>query len=221
MHNDSRPLVALLVLPLILSACIAAEKPFVKIKSPANGTVVHPGQRLTMIVDATPFAFWAVVGSPLGTTSFSGPPYRIDLSIPPDCIPGIYGVRVWGVPPGRPLMVPADKKEDIVKDDIELDVELSDSPKSLRWELWGLYNVPESIHAVGDIRQLSITGTFADGTEVELRRSKLTSYEGSPPSVVTIDSEGTVTAIGPGSAKITVKNGEAIAVVPVVVPGQR
>jgi hypothetical protein len=220
MNSDSRPLVALLALSLMLSACLGAEKPFVKIKSPTNGTVVHPGQSLTMIIDASPFSFWAVMG-PRGTASFSGPPYRIDFSIESDLIPGRYPYGVLGVPYGRPLGVPADKNEDIVRDDIELDVELSDSPKSLKWELWNLYNVRESFHAVGETRWLSITGTFADGTEVELRLSKLTSYESSAPSVVTIDSEGKVTAIGPGSAKITVKNGEATTVVPVVVPSQR
>lgn len=59
---------------------------------------------------------------------------------------------------------------------------------------------------------------FADGTRVELRRSKLTSFVCSPASVVKVDEIGLVTAIGHGAAKITVRNGNATAVVPVSVP---
>jgi hypothetical protein len=63
-----------------------------------------------------------------------------------------------------------------------------------------------------------VTGVFGDGTEVELSRSKLTVYICSPESVVKVDGEGNVTAIGHGRAKITIRNGNATVVVPVSVP---
>ena len=110
------------------------------------------------------------------------------------------------------------RDEEIAKDSIEIDVERAESPKRLTAELWDHYSVPDGFHNVGEIRRLFITGVFADGTKVLLSRSKLTTYETNPPGVVTVNEDGMATAVSPGSAKITVKNGHATVVVPVTIP---
>jgi hypothetical protein len=80
---------------------------------------------------------------------------------------------------------------------------------------------PDGFHKVGESRVLEVTGHFSDGPDALLTRSKLTTYESSATSVVTVDGTGGVTAVGPGTARITVKNGNAILVVPVRVPNQQ
>jgi hypothetical protein len=91
-------------------------------------------------------------------------------------MPGVYPVGAIGVPPSG-LKGKTDNDKDLVRDTIDLDVERSDSPKILTAELSNPYDrTVEGFHKVGETRWLSIIGVFADGTKVELRSSKLTSY---------------------------------------------
>jgi hypothetical protein len=193
--------------------------PFVKITSPKSGIVVRVGERLTMTVDATPHAFDRVIALGLAAwSSSSGPPYEIAITVPSAMEPGLHTVVVTGIPPAGLKDVKSDK--DVVQDEIELDVERIDGPVSIQAELRDLrINAPRDFQRVGETRVFTVTGFFADGTEVELRRSKLTVYMCSPESVVKVDEGGIiVTAIGHGSAKITIRNGNATVVVPVSVP---
>ncbi len=199
------------------SASLTGQTPFVKITSPPNGTVVHPGERVPVTVDATPFAFGAVIVLPYGTAaSLSGPPYRFVFEVPTDLASGDLLVGALGVPPAGFKSTDTDK--DAVKDTIKLDLERPESPKRLTAELSDFYNVRDGFHHVGENRYLRITGIFGGDGEVDLTISKLTKYQSSAVSVVTVNAEGLVTAVGPGSAKITVKNGNATVVVPVTVP---
>jgi hypothetical protein len=185
----------------------AEADPFVKITSPKSGIVVRAGERLTITVDATLNAFSSVMAPAFGAGSFSGPPYDIAITLSSDIDPGPISVIVIGTPPSG------------LKDEIELDVERVDSPASIKGELWNSrINGLLDFHHLGETGVLRVTGVFADGSEVELRRSKLTVYTCRPESVVKVDGEGTVTAIGHGRAKITIRNGNATAVVPVSVP---
>jgi uncharacterized protein YjdB len=63
-----------------------------------------------------------------------------------------------------------------------------------------------------------VTGTFADGANVTLTYSSLTTYAADNSAVATVDSTGLVTAVGPGSAMITMTNAGVSATVPVTVP---
>ncbi len=193
-------------------APLAAQTPFVKITSPPNGTVVHPGERVPVTVDATPFAFGAVIVLPYGTAaSLSGPPYRFVFQVPSDLDSGDLPMGALGKS--------TDKDKEVVQDTINLDLERVESPKRLRAELRKDHpSVPDGFHGVGEVRDLWTTGIFGDDAEVNLTCSKLTKYESSDLSVVTVSAEGVVTAVGAGSAKITVKNGDATVVVPVTVP---
>ncbi|MGA3019849.1 MAG: Ig-like domain-containing protein, partial [Bryobacteraceae bacterium] len=140
---------------------------------------------------------------------------RFVFEVPSDGASGDLYVGVIGLPMSGYDPVTG---KGAVQDILALDFERVESPKRLTWELWNFYNVPDGFHHIGETRELRITGIFADGAKVLLSRSKLTKYESSAPSVVKVDATGSVTAVGPGSAKITVKNGSATAEVPITVP---
>lgn len=71
---------------------------------------------------------------------------------------------------------------------------------------------------VGLSRRLRIDGIYSDGIERELSSGAVgTAYASSNEKVVTVNPEGIVTAKGPGSAEITVKNGKHKLVVGAIV----
>lgn len=219
---------------MALSLCVFAlptcgETPFVKIESPASGTVVHPGERLTVTVDATPFAFRGVMLLPWLDFSFSGPPYRF-LWVVPSKMPsgsrsdpnereipsGVYLLGAQGVPLDLPK--DANPHDHDFGDQIEIDIERSQIPERLTWRLGDVDGVPQKFHCIGETQRLWITGHFAVGQEVDLSRSTLTQYESSSSAVVTVTAIGLVTAVGPGSAEIKVRNENTRIVVPITVP---
>ena len=182
--------------------------------------MVHPGEHLTIAVDATPFEFrvvFVVVCDPTWspTPAAVGPPYRFALQIPssPHVRSGSCALTAVGVPPSG--------IDDATYDKVDIDIERPQSPKRLTIEVLDLHSVAARFKHAGEIRRLVITGIFADGSRVNLTRSSLTVYESSAPSVITVNADGIVTAVGNGSATITVKNGSATAIVSVTVPDSR
>jgi hypothetical protein len=107
----------------------------------------------------------------------------------------------------------------VIQDEISLDIELQDSPLSLTSRILGPYHEPRGFRAAGDQRFLEITGHFANNPDVMLSYSSLTTYQSSATNVVTVNGRGDMTAVGPGTAKITVTNGNATLVVPIRIPG--
>lgn len=200
-----------------LVALGAEGDPFVKITSPKSGVVVRAGEHLTMTVDATPRAFAEVTAPAVFAGSSSGPPYEFSITVPSDMDPGLHTVVVIGIPASGLKAVKSDK--DLVQDEIDLDVERIDGPASIKVQLLDMrINAEAGFQHIGETRRFEVTGVFADGTEVDLRRSTLNVYVCIPDYVVKVDGEGVVTAIGHGRAKITIRNGNATVVVPVSVP---
>jgi hypothetical protein len=70
-------------------------------------------------------------------------------------------------------------------------------------------------------RYLQVTGLYADKTTADLTQSSRIEYAPSDPAVATVDSQGIVTPVGPGSAKITVTYGDLKHDVPVRVRDSR
>jgi hypothetical protein len=69
----------------------------------------------------------------------------------------------------------------------------------------GEHNFRDNLTDSGE--ELSLTGTYADGTVLDLTGSVTgTTYTTSDPTVVKVDSEGNFTFAGPGIASITAKN---------------
>ena len=75
------------------SAVLSAQ-PSVQITSPADKTIVRPGQTLNVQVTATGGTFQRVViipGQPLPWSEIlTTPPYNFSIQIPPDITPGPY-----------------------------------------------------------------------------------------------------------------------------------
>jgi hypothetical protein len=198
-------------------ALLAQPMPTLRITSPGDRTVVHPGESLKVMVEATPvdaFAGIGVIGTmDVVTPLVTAPPYECTVEIPRGIRPGIYNIGAIGAPrpglgkPGRD----ANHPEPLYSRPITLIVERADEP--VRLEVYP----PTMRLQVGIKGYLSVTGVFADGQQVDLKESTKMIYTSDTPKVVTVDPKSIVNPLAPGSAKITVSNGKANVEVPVTV----
>src|SRR5579872_1438311 len=189
---------------LLLGTMLAAQTPLLKIVSPPDGTVVAPGQTVTMEVKVDPMAGITTVSVggpeelPIVGLAFS-PPYRFTFTIPED------------MPLQRHIFTAGgDTEEDgeIANDSITLDVEKPNPITSLKVNLDSIRMVePNEPHAV------MVTGTFDDGSKANLTESTRITYISDNPEVATVNSVGEITSVGPGRATITVSAGSVTAVI--------
>jgi len=71
---------------------------------------------------------------------------------------------------------------------------------------------------LSDTEQLYIEGIYSDGVERDLRLGQTgTTYASSNEKVVSVNANGLATSVGPGTALITVRNGDKKLVLDVVV----
>lgn len=71
-------------------------------------------------------------------------------------------------------------------------------------------------------RQIYIQGIYSDGVERDLEKGETgTTYTSSNEKIVTVNADGLATAIGAGTAQITVRNGDKKLVIDVVVQPKR
>jgi hypothetical protein len=182
-----------------------------QITSPANGAVFSPGQTIPVTISAAPSAFRtvAVAGDlPIRPSRpLTAPPYEFRMPTPADIPPGPYELRAICQPWAGNTVHAAP---------VTVAIERPDSPRQLKPDLNTLF-----FDYIGDGVNMVVYGVFADGSTVDLTRSTLTTWASDNPSVATVDVQGTVTAVGPGSAKIIVANRNATAVVTVTVPRAR
>ena len=192
-------------LPLPAAAAV------LKITSPANGAVIHSGETLFVTVEGrdltSPFGVFLSVGGRFGRLNEivrggPGPVYKFEISIPPDV-------------ESRTYTLVAEAANIVESAGVAIDIERPDLPTTVKDTL-GYWT-----REIGETRQLYITGTFADGEVVELTRSKRTSYSSEPEAVASVTKEGLVTALRSGSATITVKHGDAVATVKVIVSAKK
>ncbi len=194
---------ALLVMCLPLGP-LAAQS--LQITSPTDGTVVNPGQQLTVNVAVSgAFQEVAVVGqSPFGTSqqSLNAPPYQFTMQVPSAISPGQYTLTGVGVTASGPFY----------SDPILVDVERADNPISIRVEPTILNLYP------GQMGYLRVTGLFNDSTTLDLTQSGLITYASDTPGAATVGPQGIVTPVAPGSASVTAAYGSLSITVPVTVP---
>lgn len=186
------------------------------ITSPANGTVVAPGQTITVSITVNSGTYpggVVVVGGEDGGPGVmeapsSGPSpvsspstVSISITIPTNAFPGKFGITATGVNPSGVLQGSFE---------VVLDVERTDSPVSLRVD-------PPSFHIQqGQTLQLSVTGVYADGSWHGLTHSSSLQMTSSNTAVVTVQN-GSVTATGVGNANIQISYASLTANAPVVV----
>jgi hypothetical protein len=190
---------------LFLPAHSLLAQPSLRITSPADGTLVNPGQSLKVTVEASGrFQQVILIGAqPMGgTVPLSAPPYEFTIKIPNRISPRRYSLTADGcTAPGqctssKPIMIL---------------VELADESISLRVQpsLLRLY--------IGDKGYLMTYGVFPDGQRADLSKSTQTSFTSNAPGVATIDHQGIVTPVAPGSATITITYRDAHVEIPVTV----
>lgn len=204
-------LAAVLAAPGFLCATAALLRAqTLEITSPADGTVVNPGQTFAVTVSASGANFQMVVvigQDPIGDSQWlTAPPYHFSIRIPSRISPRRYTLTADGATtPGQGATSPP----------IWIDVERPDAPVSVKVDPSLL------IMRVGDPGYLFANATYADGTTEDVSQSTLTRWSSDSPNVASVTDDGRVTATGSGSARITVENGGRRAVVTVTVTDRK
>ena len=177
-----------------------------QVVAPENGLVLNAGGAVTITVKAPPTAFQSVsvVGDgPFAlSTGMSAPLYEYSYPIPADLASGRYRFKAAGATASGAT---------VYSDPVEVDIERPDKPKKLESE-WQSVTLGEQ-----EDTPLQIWGVFADGSKIDVTRSVRATYSSDRPAVAAVSSEGGVTGVGAGKARITVKYGDKIIVVGIVI----
>jgi hypothetical protein len=197
------------VLGFVCVKTIPGQSAPLQITAPASGTVVYPGQTITVIVASSPGIALTGVGvvgdSPIGFSQLlTAPPFHFQVAIPPSITFGTYKLTAIGATPATPAGQPLQSSP------ISIDVEPALRPTRVSVEPTRL-----TFRFTGDQLPLLVTGTFADGSTTDMTQSSMTSYGTTNPEVAIVSTTGIVTATGPGTGNIVV-NGTVT--IPVVVP---
>ena len=188
-----------LLIALTLAAAALSAQNLLQITSPANGVKVVPGQNITVNVrvsSGTQLKGGLVALAPpeplTVTPAISGPPYQFSLQIPAAIALRPYEITAFGALLNDQL---------VVSPPIVIDVERTDVPTSLAVKPASLNYMP-----IGDRSPLLLTATYSDGATLDVTHSTLSSYKPKTTGIVTIDSDGVVTAEHSGQTNITVTN---------------
>ncbi|HEV3481492.1 MAG TPA: Ig-like domain repeat protein [Candidatus Acidoferrales bacterium] len=205
------------VLLAVVGVCAAQQgQPSLQITSPADGTIVSPGQTITVAVSSpenASFAHVVVIGEdPIGFSSMAtSAPAQLSVTIPSDinsCRP--YALTAVGS---------TSSGQTGGSDPISIDVERSDMPTSLSAPMPSI-----TFGAIGETLPIQLLANFSDGSTLEVTRSSYVAYSSSNTAVATVDANGIISAVATGSASVTATyalNGQNVqAVIPVTVPEQ-
>jgi len=190
---------AAIVLTTLVPASISAvpqTKPVLQITEPASGSIVNPGQMLTVkVTSPTPALFpeVALIGEdPIGFAgNISRLPGELSVPIPKDINLGRHTLTVEGRPQAG---------KELVFATVDIDVERLDFPVSMSATDSGIgFDSPrEQIH-------LEVLADYSDGTTYRATSSSHISFSSANTEVATVDASGMVTAVAPGIGLITVK----------------
>jgi uncharacterized protein YjdB len=183
-------------------------QPALQITLPSDGSVVAPGQTISVSVSSpnnTAFKQVFVIGEqPLPNSSMAtSAPASFSILIPQGTRPGKYMLTAWGTTTANQLQASS----------ITVDVERTDLPTSLTAN-----KTQVSLRSEGQPLPLRISGKFADGSVVDVTASSNLAYTSSNTSVATVNNNGVVIAITAGSASITATYGQGTQSVHVSVP---
>ncbi len=181
-----------LIAGILIPAALAQQ---LQITSPVADTMVTSGTTLTIIVSADPSV--RILGV---LTDGAFPDFRQGSSlneflqpIPTTIRPGVYHLTAVGVTSTR----------DVESESVAIDVEPQSYPIAVESK-----SPLISFLSIGDKQSLQVTGTFSDGTKLDVTRSTRTTYTSNNPQVVTVDSSGLVTSVGPGQTSIVISPGD-------------
>jgi len=177
--------------------------PRLRIDSPRDGAVVAPGDTLQVTVSSpnrTRFIDIVIImedpfdTADLGATSL---PAHFAIKIPKDISPGSYTVSAMAGLAGR-----AGEDGEMVVAVIEIDVERREMPRAIRLGRVGSTPPQLNFEKKGQTRDIELFGDFGDSDFVDLTESSRVTFESSDAAVATVDTSGTITAVGPGRAAV-------------------
>ncbi len=124
----------------------------------------------------------------------AAPPYEFSIQVPNNIPARSYALTAIGVlGPGQGVR----------SEPVNVIVERADSPTQLRIE-------PSTLQLrIGGRAPLRVIGVYSGGATTSLNESTLTTFESDTPAVATVNQYGIVTGVAPGSAGITITNGNA------------
>ena len=191
----------------VRSAVAQAISNAITITTPASGSIVTPGQSLQVSVNVsagTRFNAIQVIGEDIGISpAKQTPPYSFALTIPNNVI-GPKNITALGI---------IGQDNGVFSEPVIVDVEIPTVLTNLD------VNPPQiSFTFVGNQANLTVFGTFADGSQANIRHSSYTSYATNDATVATVTG-GVVTAVGAGTTSIVVEYGGLSVSVPVAVLG--
>ncbi|HUJ33231.1 MAG TPA: Ig-like domain-containing protein [Candidatus Acidoferrum sp.] len=194
------------------SVCSPQATAFLQITSPSPGTVVKPGQKITVSISSPSNATFSqaiVLGDDGigGSSLVASVPAQVSLTIPTKTGLGPHALTASG----------ATSNQVVFSFPVVVDVERTDLPQALSPSMSTLI-----FSAQGDQFPLDVDATFSDGSYLDARASSYISYASSNTSVATVDAKGIVTSVAQGSATVTATytlGGQSVQVsVPVSVP---
>jgi hypothetical protein len=193
-------LVATATVILWLHAVVAAgQSAPIAITAPADGTVVNPGQTITVTVTSPAGLQIDVVSlngsAPFGPVGFAeAVPAQFTVDIPADIALKRYRLT-------------ADARTSTgveVSATITIDVERPDAPVRIdtrpRQIIFG---------APGEDFPVMLKGEFESNVSFDVTESSNVTYVSSDPAIATVDARGMVSAIAPGTAEVTATYGPA------------
>jgi len=169
----------------------ARGQSLLQITSPSSGTVVEQGQIVSISYTAdSSVSNIALESGIIGGAVFQpSSPGTFSLTIPATTPIEEYDVYLVGSSAGQ-LVVSSPITLAV---DTPLTVEsVQISPGTLTFD------------QIGDVLQLSVTGTLSNGTTALVTYSQQVTYSSTNQAVAVVDSRGNVTAVGPGHAYISV-----------------
>jgi|ERR1700730_1531756 len=192
---------------VILTSGVTLGDPPITITSPTNGTKVTPGETLTIQVSTAPgtsFLAVQVIGENMGfAPPVSAPPYTCTLTVPSDVIGSRKLTALGLTSPGNGVFSPS----------VTIDSETAATATAL------FLNISQiSFQRLGQQMPLNVTGSFDDGSSLDITGSSLISYNSADSTVAIVDGNGLVTGAGPGKTTVNVKYGNVSAQVQVSVP---
>lgn len=168
-----------------------------QITSPAENTIVNPGQTVQIVVTPSEdvrLRRVAIVSEHLTASSapLDRPPFVFSLT-PPGARLGSYRLTAWAVDEDR---------RTVVSTPVPIDIEPAVSPAAITALVSQLI-----FRSQGQVLPLRIMATFPDGSVADATESSNVTFVSANANVATVDGHGLATAVAPGSTSITVTYG--------------
>jgi hypothetical protein len=209
----ARWLTVSLVLFAVATLGTAQNPPQLQISSPTNGSIVNPGQTLSVTVISptnVTFAKAGVIGQdPLGFSDIAtSVPAQFNFAIPADIACGAYMLTAYAS---------TSSGQSTQSATILIDVERPDLPISLSTLMSGI-----SFEAQGEQSPVVVLAKFADGAILDATRSSNIAFSTANASIATVAANGIVTGLSAGNTTVTATytlGGQSVQVnVPVSLP---